>query len=65
MTITKAILADMDEWTKFAAENREALEEQYGTVESALQHCQQGGLRMGGAAPIVDVIFADDAGDPS
>lgn len=54
------VLADMDEWEAFKADNREALEEHYGSTSNAYQHAIQGGLMLGGgAAPLTLVRFAD------
>ncbi len=53
-------LADMDAWDAFARDNRDALDEAYGTTANALQHAMQGGLTLGGgAAPMFFVFFAD------
>lgn len=58
---TDIILADMDEWDAFANDNREALEADYGSVETALQHARDGGLTLGGgAAPAFFISFADE-----
>ncbi len=52
------ILADMAEWDQFAADNREGIEEAYGTIEMAIKHAIDGGLMLGGgAAPICHVSF--------
>ncbi len=54
------ILADMDEWEAFAADNRDALEDAYGSTANAFQHAIQGGLTIGGgAAPLFVVSFAE------
>ena len=53
-------LADMDAWEAFAAANREALEEAYGSTAEAYQHAIQGGLTLGGgAAPVFHISFED------
>ncbi len=54
------ILADMDEWEAFAADNRDALEDAYGSTANAYQHAIQGGLTLGGGATHLFVIsFAE------
>lgn len=54
------ILADTGEWEAFAADNRDALEEAYGSTANAYQHAIQGGLTMGGgAAPLFFISFAE------
>lgn len=59
-TTEKIILADMDAWEAFAADNREALEDAYGSTASAYQHAVQGGLMLGGgAAPLFEISFAE------
>lgn len=51
-------LAGMEEWKRFAQDNEEGLIEECGSVESALEQCRNGGLRLGGgAAPEVMVRF--------
>lgn len=53
-------LADMDEWEAFAADNRDALEGEYGSTANAYQHAIQGGLTLGGgAAPLFFVSFGE------
>jgi hypothetical protein len=53
-------LDDMDAWEDFAAQNRDALCDQYGSTEKAFRHAIDGGLLLGGgAAPAVSVYFAD------
>jgi hypothetical protein len=53
-------LADMDAWEAFVADNRDALEAEYGSTSNAYQHAIQGGLTLGGgAAPLVEVFFAE------
>ena len=52
-------LADMAAWADFAEANREALEMEYGSVETALLHATKGGLTLGGGAcPLTRVYFA-------
>lgn len=52
------ILADMAEWDQFAADNREGIEEGYGTIENAYRHACDGGLMLGGgAAPLFHISF--------
>lgn len=54
-------LADIPAWDRFVADNREALEEAYGSLGAALKHICDGGLTLGGgAAPLVYVRFAED-----
>ena len=54
------LLDDLNDWDEWAADNHEALIEDYGTIDNALKHACDGGLRMGGgAAPIIDVFFVD------
>ena len=54
-------LRDMDAWAEFAQANRNALIDEYGSVGNAFEHATQGGLQLGGgAAPLVNVYFADD-----
>jgi hypothetical protein len=54
------VLPNMDAWEEFAAANREALEEAYGSTANALQHAIQGGLTMGGgAAPLFFISFEE------
>gem|GEM_PF-6576013 len=53
-------LADMDAWEAFATDNRDALEDAYGSAANAYQHAAQGGLTLGGgAAPLFEIFFAD------
>lgn len=60
MTSHEIILADMDEWEAFASDNREALEQDYGSTANAYQHAIQGGLVLGGgAAPLFHISFAE------
>lgn len=60
MTDHEIILADMDEWAAFASENREALEDAYGSTAIAYQHAVQGGLTLGGGAgPLFTISFAE------
>jgi hypothetical protein len=57
---TEIIIADMDEWSVFAADNRDALEDEYGSTAQAYQHAIQGGLVLGGgAAPLFIISFAE------
>lgn len=54
------VLDDMDDWATWAADNADALVEDYGSIESALKHARDGGLVMGGgAAPIFHISFAE------
>lgn len=54
-------LADRREWSRFARDNSEALEELYGSILNAYRHATQGGLTLGGgAAPLVHVYFAEE-----
>ncbi len=60
MTDQHIELADMDAWDAFVADNRDALDEAYGSTANALQHAMQGGLTLGGgAAPLFIIFFAD------
>ncbi len=53
-------LADMGEWDTFAADNRDALVDEYGSVATAYRHAINGGLTLGGgAAPLVHIVFDD------
>jgi hypothetical protein len=54
------ILDDMDAWREFSSVNRDVLLDEYGSVENALRHALDGGLRLGGgASPIINICFAD------
>lgn len=58
MHIETIILANMDAWQEWAEANREALEADYGSLSTALQHAMQGGLMIGGgAAPAFFITF--------
>lgn len=60
MAATEIILAAMDEWEAFASDNRDALEDEYGSTANAYQHAVQGGLTLGGgAAPMFTISFAE------
>jgi hypothetical protein len=60
MDAQQIILADMDEWEAFAADNRDALEAEYGSTARAYQAAVQGGLTLGGgAAPLFEISFAE------
>ena len=60
MTSQQIILADMDAWEAFAADNADALIEEYGSTANAYQHTVQGGLMLGGgAAPLFEISFAE------
>lgn len=51
-------LADMDEWADFVANNREAIEGKYASVDEALKRACDGGLTIGGgASPVTLVTF--------
>ena len=64
MTDRIITLADMDAWDAFAADNRDALVNEYGSTANAYQHAVQGGLTLGGgAAPLVNIVFDDDYED--
>ena len=53
-------LADMDAWEAFSADNRDALEAEYGSTARAYQAAVQGGLTLGGgAAPMYTISFAE------
>jgi hypothetical protein len=66
MTEYMVILADMNEWRDFAADNYDALCEQYESIDNALRHALDGLLRLGGgAAPIVDVKLKEDSSGSS
>ncbi len=57
--VTPLCLADVSAWDVFVEWNRDALIEQYGSVENALKVCRDGGLVLGGgAAPAVHIYFA-------
>jgi hypothetical protein len=59
-TANTSILLDMDAWEAFAVDNREALEDAYGSIESAFRHAINGGLTLGGgAAPLFEISFAE------
>ena len=49
MTYRMVPIKDMDEWAEFVYANKEALIEEYDSVEDALQHALQGGLILGGS----------------
>lgn len=52
------VLPDIDAWDSFAASNREALEESYGSIADAYHHVVDGGLTLGGgAAPQFFICF--------
>jgi hypothetical protein len=52
------VLADMDEWDSFVANNQDAILERYDSVNDALRHACDGGLALGGgAAPSFVVVF--------
>ena len=54
-------LENMDDWETFAADNRDALIDAYGSTARAYQTAIQGGLTLGGgAAPYVTVYWVDD-----
>ena len=60
MTEQQIILDNLEAWEAFAADNRDALEESYGSIANAFQHAIQGGLTLGGgASPMFIVSFAD------
>jgi hypothetical protein len=51
-------LPDLHAWDAFVADNREALEHAYGSVDRALVHACQGGLTLGGgASPFIHIYF--------
>jgi hypothetical protein len=59
-TTNTIILPDMDAWEAFAADNRGALEDAYGSTEKAFRHAVDGGLTLGGgAAPLFEIYFAE------
>jgi hypothetical protein len=47
-SIITIALPDMDMWDTFAANNREALVEAYGSTDKAFQHAINGGLELFG-----------------
>lgn len=54
------VLDDMDDWAAWAADNADALINDYGSIEAALKHACDGGLVMGGgAAPVFHISFAE------
>ena len=53
-------LRDEDDWAAFAADNHDALEDEYGSTANAYQHATQGGLTLGGgAAPLFNIFFEE------
>ncbi len=59
MTDQTITLKDMDDWAEFAATNREALVDAYDSTAKAYQHAVQGGLILGGGAPLYHIVFAE------
>lgn len=58
--MNEILLADMDAWDVFAADNHDALVDAYGSIEKALKHACDGGLELGGgAAPLFVIYFAE------
>lgn len=56
---TPVVLADTDEWLKFVEANREALIDEFGTIDKAYRlACNMALWLGGGAAPSVHVRFA-------
>jgi hypothetical protein len=51
-------LPDMDAWEAFASENADWLEDEFGSLDVALDHMLNGGLSIGGgAAPLTRIYF--------
>ena len=51
-------LTDMDAWDDFVRDNRDAIIDRYGSIDTALKHARDGGLELGGgAAPLFIITF--------
>lgn len=56
MTITNIELPNIAAWNDFVEANRDAIIDQYGSVETALGYALDGGLEIGGGAAPLFII---------